>query len=157
MKTLLAGIGYLLLFAILMKYVVVAYFLLIISFVLTLYLRRNYFNLEITSNQAEIYGGFNTIVNTLLFGPAIIYSWLHNDDLYNQFKILGPDFIFAPYNTYLNVLLLIFALLIGLLNVSSGIEFPQYVTNMEADYKRRLYKAKQEEEANDIETRDKLS
>ena len=122
------------------------YFLL---FFITFIIKNNYWRFQITSEQAEHYGGYNTII-TFPLGLIALYG-INERNLYYLSKLYGYHEFYLEHGGLIEIPLVLIIILVGLVNIATGISLPQYITNQEADYKRRQYLADledQEEEAN---------
>src|ERR1022692_2760689 len=100
------------------KFTAVLYSLYFISFILTLSLKRYYWKLEITHNQAEHYSGFNTILNFFL---GILACYAVNDSyLYYKFKELGYHDFYLDHKGLIGFTIYFVIVVVGLINISTG-------------------------------------
>jgi hypothetical protein len=128
------------------KFPPLLYGLYFLIFFLTINLKRNYWRLKITTEQADYYSGFNTIV-TVVLGLFALHGV--NDRYFYYLSIqYGFHDFYLNHAGLIEIPIYIVIVLVGLINLASGHRFPQYITDQEADYKRRQYLAELEEQNN---------
>jgi|GEM_PF-5002038 len=132
------------------KFPIVLYSIYFLSFILTISLRINYWRLEITSTQAEYYSGFNTILNVPL--GIMAFCSVSDSYLYYKFKAFGYHDFYLDHSGLIGFTIYAVIVIVGLINISMGIDFPQYITNENVAYKRRVYKVEEKEELDKLDT-----
>ncbi len=125
------------------KFPPLLYGLYFLIFFLTIILKRNYWKLEITRQQAEHYAGFNTIIT--LFLGLFALSEVSHVYLYYEFKEHNQEYFFVEHSGVIEAATYFLLLLVGLINFSNGIGFPEFIAKQEADYERRKHLAENQE------------
>ena len=143
MKTLLAMIVMVVLAFFFLGYIEVPCSICILSFFVTIHIKRYYYKYQITAEQGDHYSGYNTILNMFLGFLIACYLCRHGsypvDKSNFYFQHFGDNWYAIENSVFISILVLI------AINISQGIHLSQYITNSEADYSRRLYQSQNTE------------